>query len=279
MEIKLLADHVSAVSSSGSCNSATLTYLVSGAVPGSTGGLAALQGVRGSAPLAIGNAQRKNIAITRYRGSGVYEIEVQYRKSESTRHNTAVNGDRHWRFDVSARKLHTEEALSLVSTVAGEFTHTPAPGCLVGWNGKSGADCRISGVDILSPEMRESCVATFLSSHVTSSYKAGVMRLVGKVNSAAFHGWNAGEVLFLGAVQGEEYENASGNALIDITFHFAVRSNSATRTINGISVGNVAGWDHVWSITAPDPATRELKIAGIYVSRLYEAASFAALDL
>lgn len=278
MQIDLKANLVRAVNSAGVTTSAKLTYLISGGTPGESGASDALSLARATAPVSVGAAARREVSISRYLGGGVYLIDVGYAKKEEDAGDRA-DGDRCWKFDVSARRSHRDEAVRLVSATNGVLESAPDPGCLVNWNGRNGAGSVVGGVDVLSPELRESCLATFRASRVTVAFKRRIAGLVGKVNADMFHGWRAGEVLFLGVTQGSVYENIHGAALVDLYYQFAVRSTMAEQSVGGIAVGPVRGWHYLWSISVPDPATRQLKIAGIYVSQIYEEASFGALEL
>lgn len=274
MDIKLAINQDQELNSAGNCTSGRLIYLVNNAVEGAE---SAMQLARTTAPDYLGTAKKRAVELLECKGNGIYKIAVRYEKIRSR--NGLSAGDRQWSFNVHTGKVHTNEAVALIKRVSGENAVAPDPGISVGWNGKKGIYSQISGIDTAVMEMRERCTATYLPSSITSSFKRGIMELTGKVNSNAFHGWNAGEVLFLGAVQGNEFENSQGTTLVNIYYDFAIRPNTANYMVSNIDIGAVKGWHHVWNIANSSPAQQQLSIAGIYVSQIYQEASFNSLGL
>ena len=130
---------------------------------------------------------------------------------------------------------------------------------LINWNGKHGAACVTSGADIISTTIRENCVLSLDTSSYTTGFRKKIANLAGSINSKAFHGWAAGEVLFLGADSGNPYVNRKGEELIDVTLKFAIRISSG-KTVNGRTV-SAGGWDVVWPLGTKN----------VFVSKVYRS--------
>ena len=187
-------------------------------------------------------------------------------------------GDEFWSFDASGGSSSVKLAISTLQAV-GDATLTANVNNMVGWNGKFGESAECSGVSVVVPSMRERCRKTLLYSGVTSSLRQGIGDLQGKVNSASFHGWSAGEVLFLGASIGEPYYNNQDQQVADVVYNFAIRRNESGKTIGGHSLGNVEGWDYAWGVTGFDAASGQYKVLAAFVSRVYDRASFSGLGI
>lgn len=89
----------------------------------------------------------------------------------------------------------------------------------------------VEGVDITVPVYQFAETHFIADALVTAAYKATLCYLTGKVNSAPFKGFQAGEVLFLGA-SGQR----RGNGDWEICFRFAASPN-----VTGLAVGPITG--------------------------------------
>ena len=107
------------------------------------------------------------------------------------------------------------------------------------------------------------------------------MELTGKVNSSSFKGFDAGEVLFLGA-SGTRRGTGSKD-LWEITFKFAVSPNTKNLKVGDISVGSKKGWEYMWVKYQSDiDNSRENIIAkpvGVYIEQVYEYANLRGLGI
>ena len=122
-------------------------------------------------------------------------------------------------------------------------------------------------------------MATYSVKDIDIAFKRNVMRLTGRVNSRAFHGWEAGEVLFLGASGGVPFRNDQGVLLVEVTYRFAIRKNVADLRFAGISLGQAEGWHVPWSITSPEYSGSTPRVLGAYLSSIYEKGDFSRLKL
>ena len=246
MEIFLSANRIKSMNSSRNISSAVLTYHTRGALPEEYSDEQVLLAVLDAAPPKIGAAELVNGSVIEYHGGGVYEIEVSYEYTPVTVRSRPASRrarDEKWYMAGSNTTEHTLTALE--TTAWGD--NAPSAGNLVNWNGRTGSLCAVSGADIINSTVRENCLLTIPAQDYTSAFRKKIATLTGSVNDRAFHGWAAGEVLFLGCNSGLPGVNDRGEEIIDVTFKFAIRRNRDSLLINGRRI-SAAGWDIVWPL-------------------------------
>ena len=105
-----------------------------------------------------------------------------------------------------------------------------------------------------------------------------LFQLTGRVNSAPYKGFQAGECLFLGASGSKR-----GEEDWEISFRFAASPNKT-----GLSVGDIGGidkkgWEYLWVryADAEDPAAKSIvkRPAAVYVEQVYEYGDFSGLGI
>lgn len=265
----------------GRGESARLGYAVSGVAPERTA--EAIAEVFAAAPDSVDGLPKHSAEILRSPGGGLLEIGVNYRDDDlSVRRRRSRSrlsaGDREWRVEIIPRLTQSRTAISCIysrSLIVG--ASAPDPGVLIDWNGKSGSASASGSAAVYRPETIVSCVATFHRNRAESrAYIRAAAELVGKVNAEAFHHWNAGEALFLGMTRSSVFEGKNGEELCNMNFRFSIRCGGERRCA-GVTLEHVDGWDHLWALRNTDlPGSG---VRSIHVSRLYERASFAVLDI
>lgn len=262
----------------GRCERASVNYVATFPDAGDVD--RAVSEVFAAAPAEWEGAPKVSAEVIRAAG-GVAEVAVNYRRSgEKTAENSGDKqaGDRQWKIEVNAGAGYSKQALECIfSRTTDPAAPLPDPGKLIDWNGKYGV-ASVSGQIIrYTPEMSLCCIATFPAERALSrAYLRQIANLVGKVNSTAFANWNPGEVLFLGLTGSRNFTGNGGRELCDLTFRFNIRCNTH-RSAGGVDAGIVEGWDHFWTIPSALPGQNG--IYSVHVSRIYERASFAVLDL
>ena len=271
MDIFLTNKERRSVNGRGELSGAELVYLVTG-IPDGTSDEEILRQVARTSPAWQGYAPRSSAEISLRPETRTCEVTVRYR-ADTDRDNSVPReckraGDEIWTFSAGSTRercfhsLHTEKYGNAA----------PNPGSWIRWNGGSGGDFHAAGAEKTVLSMREKCVRTFDVNQLTSSYKRTVMELIGHTNSAAFHSWKAGEVLFLEATQSPEFCNERGNWLADVTFVFAVAMQSASGTVS------IPPWHVYWEM--PGIArSGDAAVSGRYVSRIYPEGNFSRLNL
>ena len=146
----------------------------------------------------------------------------------------------------------------------------------IGFDGQN-----VNGVDITVPVYQFAETFYFTPTYVTQAYKLGLMATTGTVNLAPFRGFQAGEVLFLGA--SGTRKGVAATDPWEIAFKFAAQKNQ-----NGLTVGSISGiakygWDYLWVQYGADvdPAAKVLikKPIAVYVEKVYPDGNFAALGI
>lgn len=133
-----------------------------------------------------------------------------------------------------------------------------------------------SGVDLLIPTISQSETRFFKQSSLTESDRNTLLRLLGKVNTSTFRGWDAGEVLFAG-VSGR----ARGRDDWELNFRYLIRENTSI-TVDGFDSIDKLGWEYVWPRYLREFDGTAVKTTSVIqflvLAQVYETASFAALE-
>jgi hypothetical protein len=98
------------------------------------------------------------------------------------------------------------------------------------------------------PKLEFSITAYYAPQAVTTTFVANIARNTGKVNSATWLGFAAGELLFLGGSGQGDIPTVAGQRVkpIPITFKFAASENRTNIKVGDITVPSKAGWDYLW---------------------------------
>lgn len=175
-------------------------------------------------------------------------------------------------FDTSGGTKHITHSIRTVSKASVSPDYKQA----INYNGET-----VSGVDITMPVMNFSETHYFKPSRVNTAFKKKIAALTGKVNDAAFKGYEKGEVLFLGASGSRQ--GTGSDDLWEITYKFAVSPNQKTLTVGTLTVSNKEGWHYAWARFANDiDANAENLVAnpiGLYVEQVYEYGSLGGLGI
>jgi len=152
----------------------------------------------------------------------------------------------------------------------------PAPGRTApNYQGAIGVDgSTVNGVDVTVPAFNFSLRRRF--KFVSTAYLAQVLSLTGKVNSATWEVFAAGELLFLGAEGAEDDEN-----YVDMTYQFAARPNQTGLTIGGINGITKRGWDYLW-VKHEEKVVADLVLtvpAAVYIEQVYPEGNLSTLGI
>lgn len=142
----------------------------------------------------------------------------------------------------------------------------------------------VEGVDILAPALRITMQVRVAGGSITDAYVKDLARLTGKVNNAAFKGYAAGELLFLGA-NGQQKVGAGDPT---ITYEFEASENVVGLTYtdyqgNNINVASKGGHEYLWVSFADteDAAAKTVtqRPHTVFVETVYESADFSLLGI
>jgi len=138
-------------------------------------------------------------------------------------------------------------------------------------------DNSVNGIDIVVPVFNFSETRVVNKLNIDTAFKLSIFNLVGKVNNASWHGFNAGEVLFLGASGSKSGRFGDW----EITYRFAASPNQNNITIGSITGITKKGWEYLW--VRYEKSTDQNCLVqvpkAVYVHEVYPSASFSALGL
>ena len=177
-------------------------------------------------------------------------------------------------FDTGGGTMHLNQSLG---TSAKAPNDAPDFGGAIGVDGEG----NVAGVDVTMPVFNFEETHTLSGTVVTNDWKKKVAALTGTINKAAFRGFAAGEVLFLGAAGSKRSKKASANW--EITFRFAVSANQAQLKIGDLTIANKRGWDYLWvsykTTVAANGKSLVKKPAAAYVEKVYPDGDFGTLGI
>jgi hypothetical protein len=139
----------------------------------------------------------------------------------------------------------------------------------------------VNGVDIVVPQLQWQESYDVPNAFVTDAYIRGVSGVTGTTNNAAFRGFEAGEVLFVGCSGSQEWDDDKGRGPWSLSFRFVASKNVTGETIGDISGVNKKGHEYVWVRYEESESSNVLikKPKAVYVNKVYRESSFSALGI
>lgn len=174
-------------------------------------------------------------------------------------------------FDTTGGSQHVTQSLETIGVYP---SNSPDMYGAIGYDGQ-----RVNGVDIITPSYTFTEQHVFTKSQVDSDYRVTLANLTGCVNKSKFRGFEAGEVLFKGAVGTMVVDD--GEIKWQILFNFATSPNRTRFYIGNIYIKEKLGWDYLWVIYADEVDSNQLikRPRSVYIERLYEFGNFSDLDI
>lgn len=195
-------------------------------------------------------------------------VKYEPEDSEWTEH-----GER-WEWDLAAQQSH----ITSVSSPSKQ-SHYPAThdaGVAIGVDGEN-----VNGVDVYRPSLSLKVAKKYANANLDSA-RAMVRTMLNTVNHAWWHGYERGEVLYVGASV-RRAQSTETPWVLEHSFMVAKRQeNVEFELLNGATVGplNIAPWDYVWFRHAKrihtDGDVKIVKrgIESIHVAQVYEYTNF-----
>lgn len=217
----------------------------------------------------VGALIKQDVNIDRRLGEYEWAGSVKWGLRERPETN-----DSSFSFDTSGGNQHITQSLQTMGMYAAAGATAP------NYQGAIGVtESGVEGVDVTVP------VYNFEETHylpilfVTAAYKLTVFSLTGKVNSAAFKGFAAGECLFLGA-SGSLRKHDQW----ELTYKFSAAPNVTGLSIGGGITGVTKdGWDYLWVRYRDEEDTAAKKLVrrpeAAYVERVYARADLNLLGI
>jgi len=141
-------------------------------------------------------------------------------------------------------------------------------------------DNGVNGVDIVTPQLQWQESYDVPNAYVNATYVRGLAGMTGTTNNAAFRGFDAGEVLFIGCSGSQEWDNQKGSGPWSLSYRFVASKNVTGESIGGIFVDK-GGHEYLWVRYENDVSGYSLlkKPKAVYVNKVYRESNFALLGI
>ncbi len=177
-------------------------------------------------------------------------------------------------FDTGGGTMHMIQSLGTVFK---------APNDAPDFGGAIGVDAEgnVEGVDVQMPTFSFQETHTLAGTVVTDDWKKKVAGITGTLNSSSFRGFEAGEVLFLGASGSKRSRKKS--AKWEITFRFSVSPSRTGLKVGDLTVTKKRGWDYLWvtyrTAVAANGKSLVRKPSAVYVEKVFPDGDFGTLGI
>ena len=181
-------------------------------------------------------------------------------------------GESVFSFDTGGGTQHITQSRQTMGSYAPAGQSAPDTNEAIGVAGDN-----VEGVDIVVPVYNWTETHYLDDAYVTSGYRRALRNLTGKLNSAGFRGFAAGEVLFMGA-RGARRSDEDW----EITFSFAASENRYGLSVGSITGIDKAGWDYLWVLYGSGEESQGELVPpprAVYVERVYESGDFYRLGI
>lgn len=225
----------------------------------------------------IATGSLPNGAPDTYDGLPKSEVAIEQLANEVWRGTvTYGNGDKQesvFSFDTGGGTTKIQRADVVDSAPVSLSLDPPDLGGAINYDGEN-----VDGVDITIPALKYSETHYFDDALVTLTYVKTLAQLTGSVNNDTFKGFDAGEVLFIGASGTKR-----GRGDWEITFNFELSSNLTSLDVGLADTLDKKGWEYLWLYfkDTDDTTANELvktPHAG-YVHEVYKPQDFSLIGI
>lgn len=161
-------------------------------------------------------------------------------------------GESTYEFEIGTETVNYRQAFEEVAQYSED-----SPASDIGFGGAINVtEDGVDGTDVQVPVHRFAETHYVPAEEVDAAFKSDIYQATGKVNSATFRGFAAGEVLCLGAVG--KLDRATN--LWEIVYRFAVSPNATGLSVGPITGIDKKGWEYLWVYYTKKvhPATKRL---------------------
>ena len=133
----------------------------------------ALEAVHDAAPEEWEELPMESLEISSRDSEDVFTVEVKYKNKESSTSSSREKSEEETTvsFDCGGGTMHLTHSYEQRIAYG-----TKKAGGAIGWNGKTGAEMAISGVDVPTAQLRETYTKVMRLSRITTSFKRKVAR-------------------------------------------------------------------------------------------------------
>lgn len=231
-----------------------------------------------------------------YQGDDSWKVTINYEKIGADDATQTTPLKRARSFDTGGGTQHITNALQVKNSTGdvtddGERVYGPT-GIDDGASMKGAInvdDNSVNGVDIVVPAFQFQESYDVPLSVLNDAYIRKLGELTGSINNAAFRGFKAGEVLFVGASGAHEWDDQRGYGPGAITFKFVASPSAGDgKTLLPLKVGEInniakGGHEYLWVkyATIADTSKNQLtrQPIAVYVNRVYPDGDFSQLKI
>jgi hypothetical protein len=214
-----------------------------------------------------------------YLGDKAWQVTISYEKGGAEDGTEPLKRARS--FDTTGGTQHITQACSVGSGGTLDFEKR-FPSSATNMSGAIGVDSNgVNGVDIVVPQLQWQESYDVPNAYVTSAWIRGVSGITGTTNNAAFRGFEAGEVLFVGCSGSQEWDDQKGRGPWSLSFRFVASKNVTGQTIGSITGIEKKGHEYLWVRyeDAVSSGTLLKQPKAVYVSKVYKDSDFSALGI
>lgn len=168
-------------------------------------------------------------------GYAQYIVTVPYAQRQRQPNTYTIN------FDTTGATINKTFAITHINDYAASGT---PPNYLGAIGANAQGECE--GVDVVVPSLKISVQFHHSQGSLNQSYIKSVAGITGSVNTDSFLGFDADELLFLGATCSQGANSDGTSSETDATYQFAASKNATGLTISGISGIDKKGWEYSW---------------------------------
>jgi hypothetical protein len=225
--------------------------------------------VRGATPATYDGLILQNVAA-KETAPEAWECQAKYGARKPPEQN-----EYKFSFDTTGGKQKITQSKETIQKYAPEGKTAPDHKGAIGVT-----DHGVEGCEIVAPKFAWSETWQLPLADYGWAYSQTLKAITGRVNSDAFRGFPAGQVLFHG---GKGSASNKDPTLIEITYSFEQSDDVEGQTIGDITGVTKAGWQYLWvHYTEEHDSTADAlarRPDSAYVERVYDTANFTLLGI
>jgi len=210
-----------------------------------------------------------------YLGDNAWQLTINYSKDGAEDGTDPLKRARS--FDTTGGTQHMTQAESEVSYPSG-FGGANYQFMAIGVDSNG-----VNGVDVVVPQLQWQESYDVPNAYVTSGWIRGLAGVTGTTNSAAFRGFEAGEVLFVGCSGSQEWDDQKGRGPWSLSFRFVASKNVTNKTVGSITGIAKKGHEYLWvryeQAVSGSASDLLQKPKAVYVNKVYKESDFSALGI
>jgi hypothetical protein len=207
-------------------------------------------------------------------GDNAWQVTINYEKTGAEA-ETPEPMRRARSFDTTGGTQHKTQAEDEVGYPGG-FGGSPYQFKAIGVDSNG-----VNGVDVVVPALSWQEQYDVPDSYVTASYVRGLAGITGTTNNAAFRGFQAGEVLFLGCSGSQEWDDQKGKGTWSLSYRFMASKNVTNESVGDITGISKKGHEYLWVRYEDAVSGGSLlkKPRAVYVNKVYKDSDFSQLGI